>query len=142
MRTSKLIVVSFIVVCAIFFFSSHVYLPKNVVSGYVCKGNLKHVFSNDELEFLLSNLQMSFIYKDSPSCGFDETFSIIFLNSNNQIVSTLLIALDGCGIFQIGESNSYLEGKEQLRLQIESYLTYENISNGIVPAVSIRNHTP
>ena len=91
------------------------YMPRNVAYG------VEYVLPEDTLDSLLSHLRMTFALKDSPSCGFDESYMVTLWDAEHQLVSKLLIALDGCGIFQIGDTHYYLEGKDDAREIIEKF---------------------
>lgn len=95
-----------------------------VAYGIVHKGANEYVLPEDTLDTLLAHLRMTFALKDSPSCGFDESYMITLWNAEHQLVSKLLIALDGgCGIFQIGDTHYYLEGKDDAREIIAKFLS-------------------
>ena len=109
------------VVFAVVLLCHRLYMPRNVAYGIVHRAN-KYVLPEDTLDSLLAHLRMTFALKDSPSCGFDESYMITLWNAEHQLVSKLLIALDGgCGIFQIGDTHYYLEGKDDAREIIEKF---------------------
>lgn len=97
------------------------YMPRNVAYGVVHRGANEYVLPEDTLDSLLSHLRMTFALKDSPSCGFDESYMVTLWDAEHQLVSKLLIALDECGIFQIGDTHYYLEGKDDAREIIEEF---------------------
>lgn len=82
----------------------------------------RYEIPNELLTSLLSDLRGSRLYRDTPSCGFDDSYSIVFYNTEGYIVSKLLIAQDGCGIFNVANTNLYLEGKEEMRRKINDYI--------------------
>ena len=111
------------VVFAVVLLCHRLYMPRNVAYGIVHRGANEYVLPEDTLDSLLAHLRMTFALKDSPSCGFDESYMITLWNAEHQLVSKLLIALDGgCGIFQIGDTHYYLEGKDDARERIEDCL--------------------
>lgn len=77
---------------------------------------------NKLLTSLLSDLRGSRLYRDTPSCGFDDSYSIEFFNAKGCVISKLLIAQDGCGIFNVANTNLYLEGKDEMRRKINDYI--------------------
>ena len=111
------------VVFAVVLLCHRLYMPRNVAYGIVHRGANEYVLPEDTLDSLLAHLRMTFALKDSPSCGFDESYMITLWNAEHQLVSKLLIALDGCGIFQIGDTHYYLEGKDDAREIIAKFLS-------------------
>lgn len=112
------------VVFAVNLLCHRLYMPRNVAYGIVHRGANEYVLPEDTLDSLLAHLRMTFALKDSPSCGFDESYMITLWNAEHQLVSKLLIALDGgCGIFQIGDTHYYLEGKDDAREIIANFLS-------------------
>ena len=109
------------VVFAVVLLCHRLYMPRNVAYGVVHRGANEYVLPEDTLDSLLSHLRMTFALKDSPSCGFDESYMVTLWDAEHQHVSKLLIALDGCGIFQIGDTHYYLEGKDDAREIIEKF---------------------
>lgn len=103
------------IVFAVVLLCHRLYMPRNVAYGIVHKGANEYVLPEDTLDTLLAHLRMTFALKDSPSCGFDESYMITLWNAEHQLVSKLLIALDGgCGIFQMATRTIILKGKMML----------------------------
>lgn len=109
------------------FLLHRLYCPHDIKKGIVYKNNMTYMFDDTELKALLRQLRMSFMFRDNPSCGFDQSFCLVFLDSNQLEISKLYIALDGCGTFRINNSCFYLEGKKEIREYIDSCI--ENICN-------------
>lgn len=124
-KKALLCIVAFVfVVFAVVLLCHRLYMPRNVAYGIVHKGANEYVLPEDTLDTLLAHLRMTFALKDSPSCGFDESYMITLWNAEHQLVSKLLIALDGgCGTFQIGDTHYYLEGKDDAREIIAKFLS-------------------
>ena len=99
---------------------TRLYMPCNVAYGVVHRGSNEYMLPEDALDSLLTHLRMTFAFKDSPSCGFGESYMITLWDAEHQLVSKLLIAQDGCGTFQIGNTRYYLEGKDDARKIIDS----------------------
>lgn len=123
-KKALLCIVAFVfVVFAVVLLWHRLYMPRNVAYGVVHRGANEYVLPEDTLDSLLSHLRMTFALKDSPSCGFDESYMVTLWNAEHQLVSKLLIALDGgCGTFQIGDTHYYLEGKDDAREIIANFL--------------------
>lgn len=119
MKRRSIIVVAFVVILltalALHFFYFRLYNPQNIQSGYITRANKVYYLSEKQLSSILQDLQRSHMYTDSLYCGFEETFSITFLDSNEQPISRLFIALDGCPIFKVDGTQYYLEGKKKAR---------------------------
>ena len=111
------------VVFAVVLLCHRLYMPRNVAYGIVHRGANEYVLPEDTLDSLLAHLRMTFALKDSPSCGFDESYMITLWDAEHQLVSKLLIALDDCAIFQIGDTHYYLEGKDDAREIIANFLS-------------------
>ena len=123
-KKALLCIVAFVlVVFAVVLLCHRLYMPRNVAYGVVHRGANEYVLPEDTLDSLLSHLRMTFALKDSPSCGFDESYMITLWNAEHQLVSKLLLALDGgCGTFHIGDTHYYLEGKDNAREIIANFL--------------------
>lgn len=109
---------------------TRLYLPCNVAYGVVHRGSNDYMLPEDALDSILTHLRMTFAFKDSPSCGFDENYMITLWDAEHQLVSTLLIAQDGCGTFQIGNTHYYLEGKDDARKIIDSFTSSVGFESG------------
>lgn len=103
-----------------------IYHLQNVKDGYILRDEKKYIISAVDLETIVKDLDKSYMYRDSPSCGFAEDFSMVFLNSDKQLISRLFIAWDGCPIFRIEGTQYYLEGKETTRKIINDIVLCKN----------------
>ena len=118
-----------IVILLILFIPQRFYNPRNVSTGMINRAEQQYQLPMSVLQPILSSLQHSFLYIDSPSCGFDERYELLLLNEAGQTVSHLYIAQDGCGIFNVSNTNQYIEGEEEVRVLIEAYIK-EAIEDG------------
>ena len=72
------------VVFAVVLLCHRLYMPRNVAYGIVHRGANEYVLPEDTLDSLLAHLRMTFALKDSPSCGFDESYMITLWNAEHQ----------------------------------------------------------
>ena len=105
------------------------YKVKGAQSAVITVNNLQYIVPDDLFQLLSNDLLGSSLLHDAPSCGFDRSYSIDFVNANGTIVSTLLIAQGGCGIFSLANTNLFIEGKDQARKKISDFLKTVTINN-------------
>ena len=124
---NKTAIIIFLIITLCFIVYSFVvhrlYVPHNVKNGFIQKAGARYSLPSEELSLLLKELNMSFMFRDTLSCGFDESYCIYFLDINNKPISMLYIALDGCANFRVDDTDYYLEGKEKVREIIDSFIT-------------------
>ncbi|MDR0916330.1 MAG: hypothetical protein LBN02_03985 [Oscillospiraceae bacterium] len=82
--------------------------------------SLESVAVDGDDAVILRRLIHGIRYKDSPSCGFTRDISIRFSDGDREI--TLYPALDGDPIFQIGDSDYYINITEKSKVKVDAVL--------------------
>ncbi len=86
------------------------YLDKNIEGKIFDKNEI------EELEKIIGGIS----YKDSPSCGFSENISLVFIS--NDMTLTVLPAIDGCSTMKIADENKYISITRQNRRKFDDIM--------------------
>jgi len=100
-----------IVCCGILWFQCervNMDFVKDATAIFVYKNNnIVHQLNDDEVSTIKNIFNGKKMYSDNPSCGFDETISVKFNNTQ-----TFCIARDTCPIVYWKEKNTYIKLSE------------------------------
>lgn len=79
--------------------------------------DISQQLSDEDFKKIITIFDNKFLYKDEPSCGFDENVSIVFNDSQ-----TFCIACDKCPVIYWKEKNKYFRISEDKMNQLYSIL--------------------
>lgn len=105
------LIISLLIGCGCIFIYTHkvnVYDVKEAILNFKCgESDICTEMTDEDISKIENILNGKIRFSDNPSCGFDETISIVL-----DCEQTFCLAQDGCPLVYLKEENSYIKLSE------------------------------